>query len=393
MVSQLSLMQSSGAPQIQIPDPLPVAILQTQPSIANLVESARHVLYEAKSIVSHSEAGSGDTASTTSSLHNLSLFEQGEAVVLPQSQSPATETYFRRIIDWNATASLADISHSEAASTIDQTQMTPTQSSFGASTIRDEQEHVIDEETSDNEDELDYETLKAYLDSAFASYESGDWATAELYLRRSIEASRLLPPDKVRKKGIDMEEAKFRVAICNIHQKSLAHADYEFLKLGMIRAAPREQKSTILRRVLSVYLCAEICFENGRLDDALKYSAKAFSLKQKLQGQTVGLEAMLFSLLSAITETQGDNIKAQAYEAKARKLAARDFALDHEPEVRLARLSRYIATHAEHLQRIDLSAHAQYVRKDKHMVILYYNTAWAKANRPKYEALKCQLAE
>jgi tetratricopeptide (TPR) repeat protein len=206
------------------------------------------------------------------------------------------------------------------------------------SAVGDEYSELTAGEDSGSDDELEYEILEGYLDRSFPLYEKGNWEKAELYIRRAIDASKVLPLDKVRSKGINLEEAQFRAAVCALHQKKLEEANIDLLHLRKTRPAPDEPKSTTLRHILSVYLFAEICFRKTKLEEAQKYCRNALSMKRKHLGEMAWLEAIIFSLLSAISTAQGDEITAEVYYDKAKHSVTRDSPLEKEPEIQLARL-------------------------------------------------------
>jgi tetratricopeptide (TPR) repeat protein len=150
--------------------------------------------------------------------------------------------------------------------------------------------------------------------------------------------------DKVRLKGIDMAEAQFKVAICAFHQNKLDETDVELFQLRMTRSAPDEPRNTTLRRILSVYLFAEICFQRNRMEEAHKYCRKALSMKRKLLGPTNWLETNCFSLLSVISAAQGDSITAEVYQDKAKASDSPDSSLEQNPEIRATRIDALVSS-------------------------------------------------
>jgi hypothetical protein len=146
--------------------------------------------------------------------------------------------------------------------------------------------------------------------------------------------------DKVRNKGIHLEEAQFRVAVCALHQKKLEEADVDLLHLRTVRPAPDEYKNTTLRRILSVYLFAWICLEKTKLEEAQQYCRKALSMKRRRFREMAWLETDIFSLLSMISKAQGDGLTAEVYQDKANQSAVVDSQV-LEPEIQLARLGMF----------------------------------------------------
>jgi tetratricopeptide (TPR) repeat protein len=348
MIMQLSLSKTSDKPQEDPQSYGTISEPKPPPSLTNLVFSAKDVLDQARSTIEQSEEGSDDDSSTiTSMLHHLDLLEQDLQSNLAmhsgdQWSRPRTEPERHEFVEnWVSSAPMgANTGRSDSASVPTRTQMTPSQSSIETSTIGGDSPSF--DENSDEDDDLEYEILQEFLKRGFASYEKGDWAKAELYIRRAIDSSKTLPLDKVRLKGIDLEAAQFQIAICAFHQKRFDEADAETLELRTARPASNEPKNTTLRRILSVYLFAEICFERKKLEEAHKCCRKARSMRRKLLGETVWLETNCFALLSAIAAAQGDNLMAEVYEDKAGASTAPDTPLEQEPEIRSARLDSII---------------------------------------------------
>jgi tetratricopeptide (TPR) repeat protein len=343
MIMQLSLPQTPGDPQEKTQSQANISVPKMQPSIAKLVISAKDILYEANSIVAQSEGGSDASSTITTVLRNLDFHKQDfeeSATISPRRKPVRAGADFERIIqDWIPTASSgASTSHFGSASQTTRTQMTPSQSSFGMSALGDECQETTGGPDSDSDDELEYEILQGYLDKGFLLYKDCQWEKAELYIRRAIDVSKVVPLDKVRNKGIDLEEVQFKVAVCALHQKKLEEADVDLLHLRTVRPAPDEHKNTTLRRILSVYLFAWICLEKTKLEEAQKYCRKALSMKRKRFGEMAWLEADIFSLLSAISKAQGDDLTAEVYQDKANQSAAVPSPEPSEPEIQFVRL-------------------------------------------------------
>jgi tetratricopeptide (TPR) repeat protein len=345
MIMQLSLPPTPGNPQEKRQSEANVLVPKMQPNIAKLVISAKDILYEANSVVAQSERGSYAGSMITTVLRNLDFHTQvfqESATISPRGKPVRPGADFERIVqDWIPTASSGDnTSHFDSASQTTRTQMTPSQSSFGMSAVGDDYADSAAGEGSDSDDELEYEILQGYLDRGFLLYRDGDWEKAELYIRRAIDASKVLPLDKVRNKGIDLEEAQFRVAVCALHQKKLEEADVDLLHLRTVRPAPDEYKNTTLRRILSVYLFAWICLEKTKLEEAQQYCRKALSMKRKRFREMAWLETDIFPFLSMISKAQGDGLTAEVYRDKANQSAAVDSQV-LEPEIQLARLGMF----------------------------------------------------
>jgi tetratricopeptide (TPR) repeat protein len=349
MIMQLSPSKTPDKPQEDTQSYSTISVPQRPPSLTNLVFSAKDVLDQARYTIEQSEEGSDDSSTITVMLHHLDLLEQDLQSNLAmhsggQWSRPRTEPGHHEFVqNWVSSAPMgANTGRSDSASVPTRTQMTPSQSSIETSTIGGDSPSF--DENSDEDDDLDYEILQEFLKRGFANYEKGDWANAELYIRRAIDSSKTLPLDKVRLKGIDLEAAQFQIAICAFHQKRFDEADVETLELRTARPASNEPRNTTLRRILSVYLFAEICFEKKKLEEAHKCCRKALSMRRKLLGETVWLETNCFALLSAIATAQGDNLTAEVYQDKARASITPDTALEQEQEqeseIRSARLDR-----------------------------------------------------
>lgn len=395
MIMQLSLSKTSDKPQEDPQSSGTISVPKRPPSLTNLVFSAKDVLDQARSTIEQSEEGSDDSSTITVMLHHLDLLEQDLQSNLAmhsggQWSRPRTEPEHHEFVqNWVSSAPMgANTGRSDSTSTIG-----------GDSPSFDED--------SDEDDDLDYEILQEFLKRGFANYEKGDWANAELYIRRAIDSSKTLPLDKVRLKGIDLEAAQFQIAICAFHQKRFDEADVETLELRTARPASNEPKNTTLRRILSVYLFAEICFERKKLEDAHKCCRKARSMRRKLLGETVWLETNCFTLLSAIAAAQGDNLTAEVYRDKARASTTADSPLkleqEQESEIRSARLDSIIRTwdgiaptqpRPEVPIFNDPSEYNIYVTREcqhRAVVVYFYSTVFSQV--PEHEELAKQFAD
>ena len=352
MIMQLSLSKTSDKPQEDPQSSGTISVPKRPPSLTNLVFSAKDVLDQARSTIEQSEEGSDDSSTITVMLHHLDLLEQDLQSNLAMhsgewSRSRTEPENHEFVENWVSSAPMgANTGRSDSASVPTRTQMTPSQSSIETSTIGGDSLYF--DEDSDEDDDLDYEILQELLKKGFASYEKSDWGTAELYIRRAIDSSKTLPLDKVRLKGIDLEAAQFQIAICAFHQKRFDEADAETHELRTARPASNESKNTTLRRILSIYLFAEICFERKKLEEAHKCCRKARSMSRKLLGETVWLDTNCFTLLSAIAAAQGDHLTAEVYRDKARASTTTDTPLEQEQEqeseIRSARLDSITRT-------------------------------------------------
>jgi len=325
----------------------PLIFSDEQPNIEQLVVSAREVLYQAKSSIDESEGGSDSSSVVTTILHRLDILEEDVRVNDSTAGQPTrldpTSEQRRSIEDWIPVVSPGSTtSQFDSRSATTRTQMTPTQTTPSISTF--EEEPIFTQEDSDDDDEFEYELLQGYLDKGFTSYTDGNWEAAEPFLRRAIDASKILPMDKTRLKGFDIAEAQFKIAVCAFHQRKLDDADREFFQLRTSRSAPDEPRKNSLRRILSLYLFAGICFQRKKLEEAHKSCHKALSTKRKMLGPTNWLEANCFSLLSSVSAAQGDIVTGEVYTHKAEVTGSPDSSLDKDPEIKAARIDSLITS-------------------------------------------------
>jgi len=319
----------------------PPVLAKEQPSMANLVISAKEILYKAKSTIAESDGGSDSSSVITAVLNRLDLLDvdqgvQGNVPIAGQSTRLGPSAEQRRIVeDWiPSLPSGTTSSQFDSGSETTQTQMTPTQSTPVMSTFGGE----LNDEDSEDDDEFEYEILQGCLDKGFASYNNGDWDIAERFIRRAIDASKTLPLDKIVVKGIDMMDAQFKIAVCALHQEKLDEADAELFQLRMARPTPNEPRNITLRHILSIYFFAEICFQRKKLEEAHKWCRKVLALTRKCLGETPWLEMYCFSLLTSISATQGDNVTAEVYLDKAEASVPPGSSLEQDPEIGAARI-------------------------------------------------------
>jgi hypothetical protein len=229
MIMQLSKIQGPSNQQNQQLNPDSSASKESA-DIVSLMASAHDVLSEAQSVVAQSESGSDHGS-------YLDLLEQDlqDSLTITEGNQPSKpngEAFDRHTVveNWIPTVSPATIaSPSDSSSVITRTQMKPTQStcetpSFGSGDLGSQEGDDLD-----NDDDLEFEALQGFMDRGFSKCKDGDWSSARKFLKRAIEASKLLPPDKIHQRGIDLEEAQFMTAICAIQQNQLEEAEVESL--------------------------------------------------------------------------------------------------------------------------------------------------------------------
>lgn len=155
-----------------------------------------------------------DTSTITAVFHRLEVdgnlqgntTDLSEQEIIRQEMDP---DFHRHIENWIPTASSRSKTHvSESAPATTRTQMTPSQSTFEMTMVGYEDQ--FSDEDSEKDGEFEYEILQGCLDKGIANYEVGDWASAEPRIRRALDCSKKLSVDKVRLKGINLEDTQFK---------------------------------------------------------------------------------------------------------------------------------------------------------------------------------------
>jgi len=325
----------------------------------NLVESAKEVLLEAKSVVANSERGSVYASSTASVIQRLEDLEhdfeddmtaiRGKVPLRPaNSTDPDSHSKVR---SWIPTVRpqtgfyVADLSETDSISGL--TQMTPSESTFNPA--REGLETgLFDYDDSDGDDEVDYMVLEAFLKKSLNAYMNGDWAGAEPLLQRVLDESTPLPTDKLLRVGIDTALLKFRMAICALQQDKMEEAGTRLLKLITTKGTPGEKESVAMQRIVLIYLYAEVCFSKKRPEEARRHCRTALKMKRKLLGDDVSfLEHNAFNLLSAVAQTQGDLLAAEVFlekskEASLAKIKKEDSGQKLDYELQMAQLEKVL---------------------------------------------------
>jgi tetratricopeptide (TPR) repeat protein len=327
MVMQLSsqLQQSRGQ---QTQGITKMSVTTDQSDMSNLIESAQSVLQEAKSVVAQSNIGSDDSSSVTTILHHLDLLQKDleDSITVTQRHQPlgpygANVPRHAVVDEWIPTVPLAsDTSDFDSPSVATRTQMTPTQSTCETPSIGTGYPDSAAQDGSDDEDDDDfeYEILQGFLDRGFALYKKSNWAGAQPFLRRGIDASKTLPPDKLRQKNIQLDVAHFRMAVCAFHQDELDDVEVALFQVRTTRPIANENMGITVRRILATYLFAVLCFDGKQYDEAYKHCRKALSMKRKLIDKEMPwLESTHFNLLSDIARAKKDPVAAEVYHGKA----------------------------------------------------------------------------
>ena len=355
MIMQLQLVQLHSSRNQHAQGSLLKAREETD--ISSLMVSAHDVLSEAQSVIAQSETGSdrGSSASTMLHLNNFEeLFRDGLTITqghqpvepggLPFDRLTAVEKWIP------AAFSTDETTRSDNSSANTQTQMTPTQSTFGTSAIGTEYAASATGEDSDEEDELGFDMLQGCLDQGVSFYKQGDWASGEKYFRRALVDSKKLPSTKIQQRGIDLKDAQFKTAVCAFHQKRLDEAEAELFHFRSRKSVKNEENNVVLRRVLATYLFAEICFQRNKMDEALKHCRKAHSMNKRLIGNTTDMpevQADIFNLLMDIALCQGDVLAAQVYEAKEL-----EYRVDPKPKLQMIDHEEILLSRLQALQNV-----------------------------------------
>jgi tetratricopeptide (TPR) repeat protein len=327
-----------------------ISVTTEQSDISSLIESAHSVLQEAKSVVVQSNIGSDDSSSVTTILHHLDLLEKDleDSITVAQSyqpQEPHKANVLRHAVvdDWIPTLPLAsDTSDFDSSSVATRTQMTPTQSTCETPSIGVgyPESAAQDDSDDDSNDDFEYEILQGFLDRGFALYKKSNWADAQPFLSRGLDASKTLRPDKLRHRNIKLDEAQFKMAVCAFHQDKLDDAEVALFQLRTSRAVPNENRETTIRRILATHLFAVLCFDRKQYDEAYKHCRKALSMKRKLIDKEMPwLESTHFNLLSDVARAKKDPVAAEVYHEKALEYSTVASDGDPEPEFAMAKLS------------------------------------------------------
>jgi tetratricopeptide (TPR) repeat protein len=349
MVMQLTFqLQPSSCLQKQ-QDYESASVTAEQFDIPNLIESAHGLLQEAKSTVARSSIGSDDSSSVTTVLHHLNLLDKDleDSITVIRGQRPTNPigvvvTRSAVVEDWIPKVPQASVSSDfNSSSMVTRTQMTPTQSTCetpGLGTSYSESA-VGDDSSGDEDDNFEYEILQDILNRAFSIYKEGNWTEARPFLKRGLDTSKTLRPDKLRHKNIQIDEAQFRLGICAFHLNELEDAEVALFQSRTTRRIRNEDRNISIRRILATHLFALLCFQRKQFDEAFKHCRKALMMKRKLIDKEMPwLDSTHFNLLSQIAATQKDHVAADIYGAKAIEYNTLVFSEEIEPEFAMAKI-------------------------------------------------------
>ncbi|PMD15749.1 hypothetical protein NA56DRAFT_753787 [Hyaloscypha hepaticicola] len=349
MVMQLtSQLQPSSCLQKQ-QDYESASVTAEQFDIPNLIESAHSLLQEAKSTVARSSIGSDDSSSVTTVLHHLNLLDKDleDSITVIREQRPTNPigvvvTRSAVVEDWIPKVPQASVSSDfDSSSVATRTQMTPTQSTCETPNLGTgySESAVGDDSSGDEDDDFEYEILQDILNRGFSIYKEGNWTEAQPFLKRGLDTSTTLQPDKIRQKNIQIDEAQFRLGICAFHLNELEDAEGALFQSRTTKRIRNEDRNITIRRILATHLFALLCFHRKKIDEAFKHCRKALIMKRKLTDKEMPwLDSTHFNLLSQIAATQKDHVTADVYGRKAIEYNNLVSSEEIEPEFAMAKI-------------------------------------------------------
>lgn len=354
MVLQYSEAHREPAASVQPQDGVKRSPISGTSNADNIVASAREVLFEAKSVVARSEAGSVYHSTAASVIQRLEDLEHDfdDNITTIRGNVPVRRDSWMetdphlRIKNWIPTIPLRRLDGTnspETESSYAPTQMTPSESTFEM--LADKAETVLlDFGDSDDDNEIDNILLEAFLSKALVAYKSGDWAVAEPFLQRTLDDSTTLPARKLVSAGIDLTQVEFRLVICKLQQDKIDETAPRLARLITAKGPLGEGKPIAMQRLVLIYLYAEVCFCKEKTEEARKYCRKALSLKRKLFGNEVRfLDHNAFDLLSRIAQIQGDDLAADLFFGKSKEACAmQKIEEESYPELQIAQLDKIL---------------------------------------------------